>query len=47
VQSAEQSGLCDARIVAVKHPVGGIGREELERRADRVVEEIMRRLLGR
>ncbi len=45
--AADQSGLCGARIVTVAHPVGGVEREELERRADRAVEEIMGRLLGR
>jgi hypothetical protein len=47
LQSAQQSGLRDARIVAVPHPVGGVGREELHRRADEALEEIMARLLGR
>jgi len=47
LQSAEQCGLRDARIVSVLHPVGGVGREELHRRADEVLEDIMQRLLGR
>jgi hypothetical protein len=47
LQSAEQFGLCEARIVSVSHPVGGVGREDLHRRADEALEDIMERLLGR
>jgi len=46
-QSAHQSGLSAARIVAVKHPVGGVPRDALAQRADGVVEDVMQRLLGR
>lgn len=46
-QSGQQAGLDGARIVSVDHPVGGVSKEELRRRADAVVEEVMNRLLGR
>jgi len=46
-RSAEQNGLADARIVSVAHPVGGIHFEELDRRADAALEDIVARLLGR
>lgn len=46
-QLAVQSGLRRARIVSVPHPVGGVEREELDRRADAVLEDVMERLLGR
>ena len=47
LQLAGQSGLRRARIVSVPHPVGGVGHDELRRRADTVVEDVMERLLGR
>ena len=46
-ESAAQSGLRGARIVAVPHPIGGVAFESLDRRADAAVEEVMGRLLGR
>jgi hypothetical protein len=46
-QSAEQSGLPDARIAVVQHPVGGISKQALRQRGDAVVEEVMGWLLGR
>ena len=46
-QSAEQSGLSDPRIVVVAHPIGGISKDELRRRADAATEDVMNRLLGR
>lgn len=46
-QSAARSGLEDARIVVVAHPVGGVSREELGRRADAATEDVVGRLLGR
>ncbi len=45
-QSAVQSGLPDARIVTVAHPIGGVKRVVLAGRADAAVEEVMSRLLG-
>ncbi len=45
-QSAEQNGFSDARIVAVRHPVGGVRGEELDQRADAALEEIVARFLG-
>jgi len=46
-QSGEQAGLEGARIVAIAHPVGGVAKDELRRRADAVIEDVMNRLLGR
>jgi hypothetical protein len=45
-QSGQQSGLEHARIVAIAHPIGGIAKDELRRRADAVTDEVMNRLLG-
>ncbi len=45
-RSAVQSGLRKARIATVDHPIGGIAADELERRAERVVAEIMSRWLS-
>ena len=46
-QSAVQSGLPDARIAIVAHPIGGVPKAELERRGDAASEDVMNRLLGR
>ena len=46
-QSALQSGLADARIVTVEHPIGGVAADELGRRGDAATEDVMNRLLGR
>ena len=46
-QSAVQSGLPDARIAIVAHPIGGVSKDELGRRADAASEDVMNRLLGR
>ena len=46
-RSALQSGLPDARIAVVPHPVGGISQAELSRLADAATEDVMNRLLGR
>ncbi len=45
--AADQSGLPEARIVTVAHPIGGVKRDVLAVRADAAVEEVMSRLLGR
>lgn len=45
-QSAEQSGLPDARISLVAHPVGGVSRAELRLRGDTAVEDVLGRFLG-
>jgi hypothetical protein len=45
-QEAGRQGLPDARIATIEHPIGGVKRELLERRADAVVEEVMSRFLG-
>ena len=44
--SARDSGLPDARIVTVAHPVGGIPREQLLRRADESVDAILALLMS-
>ena len=46
-QAAAQSGLVDARLAVVPHPIGGVSEAELGRRADAVTEDVMNRLLGR
>jgi hypothetical protein len=46
-QSALQSGLPDARIAIVAHPIGGVSKAGLERRADAATEDVMSLLLGR
>ena len=46
-QAAAQSGLVDARLAVVAHPIGGVSQAELEERADAVSEDVMSRLLGR
>ena len=46
-QSAAQSGLVDARLAVVAHPIGGVSEALLEKRADAVTEDVMSRLLGR
>ena len=46
-QSAVQSGLPDARIAVVAHPIGGVAKEELGRRGDAASEAVMSLLLGR
>ncbi len=46
-QSGAQSGLAGARIVAIAHPVGGVAKDELRRRADAVADDVINRLLGR
>jgi hypothetical protein len=45
-ESATQSGLSDARIVAVTHPIGGTPKDGLSRLADAATDQIMSRLLG-
>ena len=45
--AATQSGLSNARIVTVAHPVGGVKRVDLGVRADAAVEDVVNRLLGR
>jgi hypothetical protein len=46
-QSAVQSGLPDARIVVVAHPIGGVSKDQLGRLGDDATEEVMGQLLGR
>ena len=40
-EAAAQSGLPDARIVSVQHPIGGVKRDVLDERADRLVDDVM------
>ena len=44
--SAVEAGLPNARIVILDHPIGGVASEELGRRAEQAVDEIMSRWLG-
>ena len=43
-EAAAQSGLPDARIVSVEHPIGGVPKEVLTERADRLVDDVLVRL---
>ncbi len=43
-QVATNLGMGDARIVEVAHPLGGIDVAAVEKRADSVVEEMIRTL---
>jgi hypothetical protein len=43
-EAAAQSGVSDARIVTVEHPIGGIPKERLTERADRIVDAVLLRL---
>jgi hypothetical protein len=45
-EAAAQSGVADARIVTVEHPIGGIPKERLAERADRIVDSVLLRLTG-
>ena len=40
-EAAAQSGLPDARIVSVEHPIGGVSKELLTERADRIVDDVL------
>jgi hypothetical protein len=46
-QCGRDVGLPAARIVPVAHPIGGTAKDELSRRAEAAVENVMNRLLGR
>ena len=46
-QSAVQSGLPEARIVVVPHPIGGVSEDRLGRLGDDATEEVVGQLLGR
>tara|TARA_B100000749_G_scaffold278048_1_gene268005 strand:- start:1201 stop:1422 length:222 start_codon:yes stop_codon:yes gene_type:complete len=45
-QTAADLGLADLRVVSVEHPVGGIDPDEVRRRADGIVDEVLGLLTG-
>ena len=40
-QTAHDLGLPDLRVVSVAHPIGGVDPDEIRRRADGVVDEVL------
>jgi hypothetical protein len=40
-QTAHDLGMADLRVVSVAHPIGGVDPEEIRRRADSVVDEVL------
>ena len=40
-QTAHDLGLTDLRVVSVAHPIGGVDPDEIRRRADGVVDEVL------
>ena len=40
-QKAHDLGLTDLRVVSVAHPIGGVDPDEIRRRADGVVDEVL------
>ena len=45
-QTAADLGLADLRVVSVEPPVGGIDPDEVRRRADGIVDEVLGLLTG-
>jgi hypothetical protein len=45
-EAARDRGLPDARIVAVAHPVGGVGESALRERADHAADAVLALLGG-
>ncbi len=45
-QTAHDLGLDDLRVVSVAHPIGGVDADEIRRRADAVVDEVLALLTG-
>ena len=45
-QTAHDLGLDDLRVVSVAHPIGGVDVDEIRRRADAVVDEVLALLMG-
>jgi hypothetical protein len=45
-QTATDLGLPDLRVVSVAHPIGGVDPDEIRRRADGVVDEVLMLLTG-
>ena len=40
-QTAHDLGLPDLRVVSVAHPIGGVDPDEIRRRADGVVDQVL------
>ena len=40
-QTAHDLGLADLRVVSVAHPIGAVDPDEIRRRADGVVDEVL------
>ena len=40
-QTAHDLGLTNLRVVSVAHPIGGVDPDEIRRRADGVVDEVL------
>ena len=40
-KTAHDLGLTDLRVVSVAHPIGGVDPDEIRRRADGVVDEVL------
>ena len=45
-QTAHDLGLADLRVVSVARPIGGVDPDEIRRRADGVVDEVLGLLTG-
>jgi hypothetical protein len=45
-RTAADFGLPDLRMVSVAHPIGGVDPDEIRRRADGVVDEVLALLTG-
>ncbi|HAQ23240.1 MAG TPA: hypothetical protein DGF10_06385 [Acidimicrobiaceae bacterium] len=45
-KTATELGLPDLRMVSVAHPIGGVDPDEIRRRADNVVDEVLALLTG-
>ncbi|MEC8947450.1 MAG: hypothetical protein VYD11_02025 [Actinomycetota bacterium] len=45
-QTAHDLGLTNLRVVSVAHPIGGVDPDEIRRRADGVVDEVLMLLTG-
>jgi len=45
-QTATDLGLPDLRVVSVAHPIGGVDPDEVRRRADGAVDEVLGLLTG-
>lgn len=43
---SEAYGLPDARLAVIEHPLGGISATDVEARAESVVDDVLRLLVG-